>query len=51
MVTEAKVLWNKLRLKSNTPKDTKELMDKVMDLIRGKVAEIALQVIPQARLL
>ena len=43
VVSEAKVLWNKLRLKSNTSDDTKELMDKVMDLIRGKVAEIALQ--------
>jgi pumilio family protein 6 len=42
-VAEAKVLWNKLRMKSNTVKDTKELMEKVMELIRGKVAEIALQ--------
>ncbi|KAL3920592.1 MAG: hypothetical protein SGILL_003185 [Bacillariaceae sp.] len=42
-VGEAKLLWNKLRVKSNTPQDTKELMDKVMTLIRGKVAEIALQ--------
>jgi hypothetical protein len=42
-VADAKVLWNKLREKSNTPKDTKELMDQVMTLIRGKVNEIALQ--------
>mmetsp|Transcript_10880 Transcript_10880/g.23130 ORF Transcript_10880/g.23130 Transcript_10880/m.23130 type:complete len:593 (-) Transcript_10880:1408-3186(-) len=42
-VTEAKVLWNKLRLKTNTKEDTKKLMDKVMELIRGKVREIALQ--------
>jgi pumilio homology domain family member 6 len=42
-VAEAKILWNKLRVKSNTPEDTKELMDQVMSLIRGKVAEIALQ--------
>lgn len=42
-VAEAKILWNKLRLKSNTPEETKELMDQVMTLIRGKVAEIALQ--------
>jgi len=42
-VAEAKVLWNKLRVKSNTPKDTKELMEQVMTLIRGKVNEIALQ--------
>jgi pumilio homology domain family member 6 len=43
VVAEAKILWNKLRLKSNTPDDTKELMEQVMSLIRGKVAEIALQ--------
>lgn len=42
-VTEAKVLWNKLRVKSNTPDDTKELMEQVMTLIRGKVNEITLQ--------
>jgi pumilio family protein 6 len=42
-VVDAKVLWNKLREKSNTPKDTKELMEQVMTLIRGKVNEIALQ--------
>lgn len=42
-VSGAKVLWNKLRLKTNTTEDTKELMVEVMDLIRGKVNEIALQ--------
>jgi len=42
-VTEAKVLWNKLRLKTNTKDDTKKIMEKVMELIRGKVREIALQ--------
>jgi pumilio family protein 6 len=42
-VTEAKSLWNKLRLKTNTKEDTKKLMEKVMELIRGKVREIALQ--------
>jgi pumilio family protein 6 len=42
-VGEAKVLWNKLRLKTNTKDDTKKLMDKVMELIQGKVREIALQ--------
>ena len=42
-VTEAKVLWNKLRVKTNTKEDTKKLMSEVMDLIRGKVREIALQ--------
>ncbi|VEU35785.1 unnamed protein product [Pseudo-nitzschia multistriata] len=42
-VTEAKALWNKLRMKTNTKEDTQKLMEKVMDLIRGKVREIALQ--------
>jgi len=42
-VTDAKVLWNKLRLKTNSKQDTKKLMEQVMDLIRGKVREIALQ--------
>ena len=42
-VTEAKVLWNKLRLKTNTKEDTRKLMDKVMELLRGKVQDIALQ--------
>eukprot|EP00536_Pseudo-nitzschia_multiseries_P007608 jgi/Psemu1/196086/e_gw1.181.78.1 len=42
-VSEAKVLWNKLRLKTNSKDDTKKIMDKVMELIRGKVREIALQ--------
>mmetsp|Transcript_14336 Transcript_14336/g.36008 ORF Transcript_14336/g.36008 Transcript_14336/m.36008 type:complete len:583 (+) Transcript_14336:105-1853(+) len=42
-VTEAKALWNKLRMKTNTKEDTKKLMKEVMELIRGKVREIALQ--------
>jgi pumilio family protein 6 len=43
VVSDAKVLWNKLRLKTNTPDENKALMDRVMELIRGKVNEIALQ--------
>ena len=42
-VTDAKILWNKLRMKTNTKEDTKKLMVDVMELIRGKVREIALQ--------
>ena len=42
-VVEAKGLWNKLRLKSNTTEETNELMQQVMKLIRGKVNQIALQ--------
>ncbi|KAG7361774.1 CPL NUC119 domain containing protein [Nitzschia inconspicua] len=43
IVAEAKILWNKLRVKTNTPDDTTALMEQVMSLIHGKVAEIALQ--------
>jgi pumilio family protein 6 len=43
IVNEAKILWNKLRVKTNTPEETQELMDKLMSLITGKVNEIALQ--------
>jgi pumilio family protein 6 len=43
LVTEAKVLWNKLRMKSNTREETKEIMEKLMPLMRGKVNEIGLQ--------
>jgi pumilio family protein 6 len=42
-VADAKVLWNKLRQKSNTTEETKDLMEQVMKLIRGKVNEVALQ--------
>lgn len=42
-VEEAKMLWNKLRLKTNSSKDIEDLMDRVMVLIRGKVNAIALQ--------
>jgi hypothetical protein len=42
-VSDAKVLWNKLRLKTNTTEETKELMERVMTLVRGKVNEISLQ--------
>jgi len=42
-VAEAKDLWNKLRLKTNTKDGTKIIMDKLMELIRGKIRDIALQ--------
>jgi pumilio homology domain family member 6 len=42
-VNEAKALWNKLRLKTNSKEVTQQLMEQVMELIRGKVNEIALQ--------
>ena len=43
IVVEAKALWNKIRVKSNTIAETQELMNQIMNLIQGKVNEIALQ--------
>ena len=43
VVEEAKLLWNQLRQKKNSPTENRELMDKLMPLITGKVQEIALQ--------
>lgn len=43
VVMESKDLWNKLRLKTNTPEETRQYMVTLMDLIRGKIPEIALQ--------
>ena len=42
-VEEGKVLWNKLRQKSNTKEVQEQLMEQLMALIRGKVNQIALQ--------
>ena len=43
VVSEAKILWNKLRLKTNTTKERRALLDELVPLIRGKANEIALQ--------
>ena len=43
IVKDAKEIWNKLRLKSITSKERRELMDQLIPLIRGKAREIALQ--------
>jgi pumilio family protein 6 len=43
VVSEAKVIWNKLRLKTNTAKQNRELMDDLVPLIEGKSKQIALQ--------
>lgn len=43
VVASAKEIWNKLRLKNNTPDTNRKLMDELMPLIRGKVNQIALQ--------
>lgn len=42
-VIEAKKIWNKLRLKANTKEEVRQMVEELMDLIRGKVNEIALQ--------
>lgn len=43
VVIEAKEIWNKLRLKSNTKVQNRKLMDDLMPLITGKANQIALQ--------
>lgn len=42
-VREAKEIWNKLRLKNNGPDEVKALMKQLMELIQGKVCQVALQ--------
>jgi pumilio family protein 6 len=43
VVNEAKEIWNKLRLKNNTPEEVRKLTTDLMALIRGKMKEIVLQ--------
>jgi pumilio family protein 6 len=43
VVNEAKAIWNKLRLKTNTAEENRKLMDQLMPLVKGKANEIALQ--------
>jgi pumilio family protein 6 len=43
VVNEAKVIWNKLRLKTNTTAENRKLMDDLIPLIEGKANQIALQ--------
>lgn len=43
VVIAAKELWNKLRLKTNTPQDIKVMMKEMMTLLKGKCNRIALQ--------
>ena len=42
-VATSKEIWNKLRLKTNTPEETQTLMSELMSLLKGKVNEVALQ--------
>jgi pumilio family protein 6 len=42
-VVTAKEVWNRLRLKTNTREETRELTDELMELLRGKFAEVAMQ--------
>ena len=43
VVEEAKGLWNKLRIKTNTTEQTRELLDQLTPLIQSKACQIALQ--------
>ena len=43
VVEQAKSIWNKLRLKTNTAKENRDLMDELIPLIEGKANQIALQ--------
>jgi pumilio family protein 6 len=43
VVVEAKGIWNLLRLKTNTKKQNRDLMDDLMPMITGKANQIALQ--------
>lgn len=43
VVVSAKELWNKLRVKSNTPQDIQQMMGELMELLRGKFNRVALQ--------
>ncbi|OUM61752.1 hypothetical protein PIROE2DRAFT_69565 [Piromyces sp. E2] len=40
IISEAKEIWETLRLKRNTKEERRELMDRLMKIIRGKVQEI-----------
>lgn len=42
-VVAAKELWNKLRLKTNTPEQIATMMKEMMDLLTGKFSQVALQ--------
>ena len=43
LVEEGKRLWNELRKKTNTPEQTRQLVNELMPLITGKASELALQ--------
>ena len=40
IISEAKEIWETLRLKRNTKEERRELMDRLMKIIRGKVQEV-----------
>mmetsp|Transcript_19481 Transcript_19481/g.56043 ORF Transcript_19481/g.56043 Transcript_19481/m.56043 type:complete len:634 (-) Transcript_19481:45-1946(-) len=42
-VVVSKEIWNKLRLKTNTKKETQDMTDELMELLRGKFAQVAMQ--------
>ena len=43
IVVDGKRIWNQLRLKTNTPEQTRALVDELMPLVLGKASELAMQ--------
>lgn len=43
VVVASKEMWNKLRLKCNTEEQVKEIMKDLMEMLRGKFHQIAMQ--------
>ena len=43
VVVTSKEIWNKLRVKTNTEDQIKELMAELMDLLKGKFHQVAMQ--------
>jgi len=43
IVEQAKTVWNRLRLKTNTKEQVRKCMEELMPLLRGKCTQIALQ--------
>jgi len=42
-VNSSKELWNKIRVKTNTPEENKEIMQKLMSSLTGKFHQVAMQ--------
>ena len=42
-VVASKEIWNRLRLKTNTREETSAMTNELMDILRGKFSEVAMQ--------